>query len=270
LFLLSTSLSDLVFEPGQPIPNYVTNSLSSKESGETIVEVKEWKTQSFLKTLLPLLIIIVFIILIISLIKMKDIIHVLKLSLFLVIPLILAILLNWIPDSPKPIGSYTSSEGVQTTPTNYDYAQIGPPPDIIFRIIGISLLLLFAGLIIFFLIKRKKLINKQNTLADETDNAIKAIEYGHSVDNVIIYCYTRMSEIIIETRGIERKSYLTPREFEKLLVSEGIPLSPIQQLTKVFEEIRYGNKSLDHQAQNIALASLKEIRNYLQKETKVT
>lgn len=270
LFILSTSLSDLAFEPGQPIPIYDTDSTTSEELGGTSIELKELKTQPLLLTLLPLSAIIVFFVLLISLIKTKDINSILKLSLFLLIPLVLAILINWIPSSPKPVSSYNPAEEVTTVPKFYNSAPYGEPSKIIFGIIGVGLLLIIAGLIIYLIIDRKKEIQKNNLLAEEADNAIKAIEDGQSIDNVIIYCYLRMSEIIFENRGIERKPHLTPREFEIQLVSEGIPLFPIQQLTKLFEEIRYGNKLLDHQAKKVALDSLKEISNYFRHDITVT
>ncbi|MBA3073127.1 MAG: DUF4129 domain-containing protein [Anaerolineae bacterium] len=137
---------------------------------------------------------------------------------------------------------------------------------IMHRLIGIVILIIIVWLIIYILVYRKKKNKNNNSLADEAENAIKAIEEGRSIENVIVYCYMRMSEIIIENRGIERESYITPREFETQLVTEGIPLFPVQQLTKLFEEIRYGKKILDHQAKLLALDSLREIRISFQQD----
>lgn len=260
----------MVFESGHPIPYYEPNSHDFDELRKTSIEIGGVEPQSLLQVLLFLSIIAAFLVMVISLVKMKDIRLILKIVLFfIVIPLFLVFLINLIPTSSKSIGSYVSPTGIETVPNNYNFAPSTTPPDFLFTIVGITLLLILAGSIILYLSKQKVESKKERTLAEEADTAIKAIEDGRSLDNVIIYCYMRMSEIIMEQRGIERKSYLTPREFEKQLVSEGISFVPIQQLTKLFEEIRYGKKSLDHQAQTIALSSLKEIRDYLQRATMV-
>ena len=259
-------MSDLVFEPGQPIPNYETNPTNSEEVEVTSAELKEQKTHFLLQALLLLSVTIIFFILLISLIRMKDIKLILRLSLFLLILLLLAISINWIPSSPKSISLNNPSEAEITDPLFYFFSPSGEPSENIYRLIGIVILIIIVWLIIYILVYRKKKNQNNNSLADEAENAIKAIEEGRSIENVIIYCYMRMSEIIIENRGIERESYLTPREFETQLVTEGIPLFPVQQLTKLFEEIRYGKKILDHQAKLLALDSLREIRISFQQD----
>ena len=44
-----------------------------------------------------------------------------------------------------------------------------------------------------------------------------------------------------QEQGIERKDFMTTREFENLLETAGVPHDPIHQLTQLFEAVRYGN-----------------------------
>jgi hypothetical protein len=50
-----------------------------------------------------------------------------------------------------------------------------------------------------------------------------------------------MSLAVEKEQGIERKDFMTTREFENLLEAAGIPHDPIHQLTQLFEAVRYGN-----------------------------
>jgi hypothetical protein len=50
-----------------------------------------------------------------------------------------------------------------------------------------------------------------------------------------------MSLALEQEQGIERKDFMTTREFEHLLETAGVPHDPIHQLTRLFEAVRYGN-----------------------------
>jgi len=75
----------------------------------------------------------------------------------------------------------------------------------------------------------------------EAEKAWQALITGLDLKDVIIKCYRQMSLALEQEQGIERKDFMTPREFENLLEAAGIPHEPIHQLTQLFEAVRYGN-----------------------------
>lgn len=78
-------------------------------------------------------------------------------------------------------------------------------------------------------------------LAQEAEKAAAALQEGGDFKNIIIRCYYQMSQILYSERGIRRDMAMTPREFEQALEEKGLPSEPIQYLTRIFEDVRYGN-----------------------------
>jgi hypothetical protein len=52
---------------------------------------------------------------------------------------------------------------------------------------------------------------------------------------------------------------MTPREFEMRLEEAGIPTTQVRRLTRLFEEVRYGDKRLGEQEERQAIVSLTSI-----------
>lgn len=117
---------------------------------------------------------------------------------------------------------------------------LGPVPILLFWLIGIALLVgsILLGIWIFA-------PSKQETTIDlvglEAEKAWQALMTGLDLKDVIIKCYRQMSLAVEKEQGIERKDFMTTREFENLLEAAGIPHDPIHQLTRLFEAVRYGN-----------------------------
>jgi hypothetical protein len=61
--------------------------------------------------------------------------------------------------------------------------------------------------------------------------------------NAIIRCYTRMNAVVNKNRGIAREAAMTPSEFARHLENAGLPGDAVQDLTRVFERVRYGGQS---------------------------
>jgi hypothetical protein len=61
--------------------------------------------------------------------------------------------------------------------------------------------------------------------------------------NAIIRCYVRMSNAVLEHRGLARGIAMTPAEFATELERAGLPHDSVQTLTRVFERVRYGGQS---------------------------
>jgi hypothetical protein len=119
---------------------------------------------------------------------------------------------------------------------------------------------LLAGLATRLLLHRKRhparpLIQ----LAQEAENAIEQLQAGADLRNTVIRCYTEMTHVLAEQRGIERRRNMTTREFEAHLRSMGLPDEPVKRLTRLFEDVRYGTKVPGKLEERQAITSLTAI-----------
>jgi hypothetical protein len=77
-------------------------------------------------------------------------------------------------------------------------------------------------------------------LAQTAQAALDALRQGGSWQNAVIRCYEEMSRVVAESQGLVRQSSMTPREFARELDRVGVPGSPLERLTALFEKARYG------------------------------
>jgi hypothetical protein len=96
-------------------------------------------------------------------------------------------------------------------------------------------------------------------LAKEAQLAVDSLIAGGDLKNTIIQCYARMSSLLQEERYIRREDAMTPREFIGHLEGKGIPSRPVRQLTRLFEQVRYGRQEVGANDEQLALLSLTEI-----------
>ena len=96
-------------------------------------------------------------------------------------------------------------------------------------------------------------------LAQEAQSALDALWAGGDLKDVVIRCYLEMSRVVSEQRGIRRDQAMTPREFERYLEEKGLPGEPVRQLTRLFEEVRYGTLIPGENEKRQAVASLTAI-----------
>ncbi len=254
--------TELHLQPGQAIPMNAAAPTEVNQSQKTDPQPTGITLPTLILPVLLLISTILFLVLVSSLIRMQGIKKIMKLVFYLAIPIILLLLLNKLPSSPQLSTSEYAFETAQNPINTYAYAPLGDPPQNLSTIITIALLLILAAVIVWALGKRRMEKTGSNPIADEIETALKALTVGDNLENVIINCYMRMSSIIIENQGIERESYLTPREFESMLNSTGIPLAPIHQLTTLFEKVRYGKIKTSEQDEKNAIACLSELKEY--------
>jgi hypothetical protein len=111
---------------------------------------------------------------------------------------------------------------------------------------SIGVALFFTGLLAlglwFYYRRYSKRLTSMDKLALEAERAVFDLQDGGDFKNVIIRCYYQMSQILYSERGIRRELAMTASEFEQALEDNGFPKEPIQYLTKIFEEVRYGTK----------------------------
>lgn len=98
-----------------------------------------------------------------------------------------------------------------------------------------------------------------DNLAEAVQNALDAFQVGGDFTNIIVRCYAEMSQALEEQRGIRRKEAMTAREFENLLYETDLPHEPVRQLTRMFEDVRYGAKTPDEDEERQTIASLAAI-----------
>ncbi|MBK7897522.1 MAG: DUF4129 domain-containing protein [Anaerolineaceae bacterium] len=77
--------------------------------------------------------------------------------------------------------------------------------------------------------------------------------------DVIRRCYREMIHTVHEQRGVYRERHTTPREFEERLLKIGFPQPPVQRLTRLFEQVRYGHASVGEREKRQAIDSLEQI-----------
>ena len=120
---------------------------------------------------------------------------------------------------------------------------------------------LLLGLTAFYLYLRffRKTASTTDQLKAGAEDALSDIQKGEDLRNVIIRCYEDMSRVLNEQRDIQRHQAMTPREFERQLEGLGLPQTAVQRLTRLFEEVRYGNAELGQAAEQEAIFCLTTI-----------
>ena len=124
-----------------------------------------------------------------------------------------------------------------------------------------SMLLLLLAALVTWLIwrRRQRSAVTLEVIAQEARYALDELRAGEDLGDVILKCYYEMARALDYQRGIQRKTGMTPREFEQRLVSLGLPGAPVGQLTRLFEAVRYGSKHPGPAAERQAVACLDAI-----------
>lgn len=117
---------------------------------------------------------------------------------------------------------------------------LGDPPPLVLWFTAGGLLLASAALAAWALRPKPPQRGVLDLVRLEAERARSALLAGDDPRGVILACYARMSAALAEDEGIERPGSMTAREFGDLLGSLGVPPSPVQELTRLFEAVRYG------------------------------
>jgi hypothetical protein len=96
-------------------------------------------------------------------------------------------------------------------------------------------------------------------LAGEAAGALRALQAGADLRDTVLRCYAEMSRAVSVERGLRREAAMTPREFERRLAEAGLPATPVQQLTRLFEAVRYGARAPGVEEERQAIACLTDI-----------
>jgi hypothetical protein len=100
-------------------------------------------------------------------------------------------------------------------------------------------------------------------IAEKAQTALEEIEGAKiDFDDIIIRCYAEMSNTLQTEKGIQRDQAMTTSEYEQELLARGLPAQPIQQLTQLFEQVRYGHQHPMENEKQVAVKSLSEIIDF--------
>lgn len=123
-------------------------------------------------------------------------------------------------------------------------------------VVGLFLGAIVAAVIYLAWRRSRKQSTAMQELAAGAQNAVQALQAGAELKDVVLRCYRDMSSVLQKERGIHRQAAMTAREFESSLHDLGVPDEPVQQLTRLFEQVRYGHEPIGAAEEQQALASL--------------
>ncbi len=176
--------------------------------------------------------------------------------LFLVVAFILWILLS------GGSSTFTPAEAPPPPPME---KQTGPPlsplPVILIWVVGSVLAASLVGMGLWIIFRPADRANPDQ-LSLQAEWALQALKKGLDLKNVIVRCYWEMGQVLQEEQGIEMKTAMTVREFERLLAARGVPPLPVHQLTQLFEMARYSHQPTSSEDERRAIDALTAIMQY--------
>ncbi|MGC3996047.1 MAG: DUF4129 domain-containing protein [Anaeromyxobacter sp.] len=167
----------------------------------------------------------------------------------------LALLLQRLPRGPAP-----PSPAPLPTPPPLVHAPPGEAPSLLRWLVAAGLAALALALAARLLRPRppdaRQALLAQ--LAGEADQAGRALRTGGGGD-VIIACWAAMAAAVAAAWRVERPEATTAHEFAAQLAALGLPRAPVEELTALFEEARYGAARLAPPQQARALSCLAKV-----------
>jgi hypothetical protein len=257
--MIAASLPQLELRPGMPLPR-VDNSqvviLPDVQEAPVAFAVSE-----VLKVLFALVLAVSMLYAIYRIIRSLGWVNVRRyLQTIMVIVLIagsIIFLIMLLPKTQDPL----AMELPAPTQVPLVTSPLGPVPVLLLWLVGIALLVssILLGVWIFVPSRQETTID---LLGLEAEKARQALMTGLDLKDVILKCYRQMSLAVEKEQGIERKDFMTTREFEDVLEAAGMPHAPIHQLTQLFEAVRYGNWQPNPMDEQKAIDCLQAIVSY--------
>jgi hypothetical protein len=165
---------------------------------------------------------------------------------------------------PTPTGDddvAIGSDGLfaqETPPLPPDF--VNEPPQWLVIVITLFIIAVILGVAWWVWQRRtKKSEYPARLIAREAQQAVQRLEKGSSLTDTVKRCYRDMSRVLADQRGITRQQAMTPREFEQYLAEAGLGDTHIQRLTRLFEDVRYGNTTAGEREKQEAVDCLNAI-----------
>jgi NADH:ubiquinone oxidoreductase subunit 3 (subunit A) len=123
---------------------------------------------------------------------------------------------------------------------------IPDPPQWLIFVVSLGLIASIVAVIIiisrFILRRRSSSDDPLQHLAQDALEAVEDLQAGTNLRDIVMRSYYKMACVAVEMGGIRRSSDMTPQEFAQILKDAGLPNEPLRQLTRLFEDVRYGAK----------------------------
>lgn len=260
--LLSTGLQNLSFKDGSPIPGSVTNPNFLQGRNESTISSIYGKTinSTHLQSIISILFFATIILIFYSIVKnlSKKVIRNL-IAVLILLFIIFSIANQFQVENQNSTPLIVENES-QISNSDINLKPVNEPPTGLFWIVIGIFAILFMSMIVLVLRNPNKKNSFTDPLALQIESALSLLEEGQNFQNTIINCYSQMVEVIKEEFEIEREKSITPNEFKDLLIKRGLPSEPVNDLTYLFEKIRYGSKLISPTDENLALQNLLEIQ----------
>jgi 4-amino-4-deoxy-L-arabinose transferase-like glycosyltransferase len=260
--ILAAGLSDLTFESGLAIPGSAVQSSGSSTEVTRLVQ-NDGNLPWLFQGMLGIGLVLLFFVFLVALFKKAS---KKRIGLTAAGLALLAVIFFILPQvkTAQQVSTQEDPSASLPLPYIYNIAPIGDPPSALVWFIVAGLVLVALGVCIWLLRMASRESQNEDLLALQAASAIQAIEAGQDIKNVIIRCYLQMERVVQEEKGFERKDAVTPREFEQYLVTSGIPNPPVIELTRLFEQARYGNQACEPKFEQDAIHCLTSIRTACQ------
>lgn len=173
--------------------------------------------------------------------------------------------LQWPQTELDPVAAGRAAPSVPSPAVDVEPFQ--PPEVATWITYAVSLLVLWLVFLACFLVyrawqrHRSRRLTTINDIAGIAKASLADLEKGRHWNDVVIEVYARMNEAVWRDRGVHRESSATPREFAARLARTGLPASSVEELTRLFERVRYGGSASDEGSGQRAAACLESILN---------
>lgn len=263
LFLLASSLSSVEILPGEPFPW----GLLARGSSELPLTPELGDMSAFITIIRVAMLILIPLTGIYMIFTKEGRKRGVRLLLQL---MLLTFLMSFVLERQNNMG-----EAPEIAMENGSFAQddmeFEPPPEFVpgdmqdlttALTLGLATVLTIVIVAALYILWRRRQLAQDDTLTDlarEAQDALDDIQAGGSLRNAVIRCYAEMSRVIGEKRNIQRGITMTSHEFEEYLVKTGLPKAPVQELTHLFEEARYGDRDPGPGEEQRAVACLTSV-----------
>jgi len=262
LFVLAIGITDLPLQPGEPfavnIPPLGRSSGGSLAGGEAIM--------LFVRVMLALALLLLPINLVLVIVTREGrrrllINFVTVISLWLWLTALSRIMRNLPEELFSNEGGLRPAGEALPLPPLPDF--VPNPPDWTVLAVALAISLLAVGLAaaIGWAIWRRWTRRDEPLarLGRRAQAALDELQSGGDFRSAVIRCYRDMTRVLQQERGIQREIAMTPSEFELALRGKGLPHDAVHQLTRVFEDVRYGGQAAGEREERLAMDSLAAI-----------
>ncbi len=258
VFILAATVNQIQLKPGQPLSLALQPALHQNSS--LIVSGGRLSVQ-FLKLLLGIFIILVPVSLVLMFFN-KEWRRRLAVMMVCNVLMVIACIV-WSRFVPQYGTPHTKVETTVERSTAVHPIQFAEPSKQRIFMVSLVIAVILSGIVLVAIwrFRKQHQVSRPGCemLAEEAWNALQRLETGEEFRKTIIRCYREMMQIVRNTHGIIREQHMTPREFEIILKSYGIPDLPVVQLTRLFEKARYGADLSGYNHEQLAVQCLQKI-----------